>query len=93
MSKFIFFEFRCQKCAQKFSDLVKPDVQEAPCPECGEIGKRVLSTGKGMFSDGMDTDMGTDYDRWERQNKQKVAQDKKFYKEHGADKKHHSVGS
>ncbi|MHC4649207.1 MAG: hypothetical protein ACYTBJ_27465 [Planctomycetota bacterium] len=42
---------------------------------------------------GLDPDFSTFGDKWAKKNKQKVEQDKKFYKDHGADKKHHSYGS
>jgi len=87
MSKFMYFDFRCTGCEHKFSDLVKPDVQETPCPECGEEAKRMISAPR------LSNDMESRENHWVKQNRQKTAQDKKFYADHGVDKKHHSYGS
>lgn len=87
------FEWRCHSCDTKFDALVKPDVKVHACPECGADSKRLISAGTRPFSNGRDPSMPTDYDRWERMNKQKQQQDKDFHKEHGSDKLHHSYGS
>jgi hypothetical protein len=73
--------------------MVKPDVLTVLCPICTTDSKRLFSSGRGTFGNGRDPDMPTDYDRWERTNRQKTKQDKEFHERHGVDKKHHSYGS
>lgn len=84
MAKYMFFDFRCVDCEQKFDDLVKPDVQQAPCPNCSGIGKRLVSAPRldpkmGLDPEGNPT-MG---DRWAKIRKQRALIEKKHYKEHG----------
>jgi len=86
------FDFRCPGCGV-FEGFVKPDVRETPCPNCSTASTRLISAPRLDPKMGLDPDNPTAYDRWERVNKQKVAQDRAFYKEHGSDKKHHSYGS
>lgn len=87
MAKFMYFDFRCTDCKHKFEDFVKPDVNP-PCPECkSEQTTRACSAVR------LSNDMESRENHWVKMNKQKTAQDKKFYKEHGTDKKHHSYGS
>lgn len=87
------YEWRCKACTTKYDALVKMDVYDHACPECGAESERLISAGTRPFGNGRDPDMSSDYDRWQKQNKQKQAIDKKFYKDHGTDKKHHSYGS
>ena len=87
------YEWRCKRCETKYDALAKMDCYEHACPECGADSKRLISPGSRPFGSGKDPDMPTDYARWERQNKQKQAVDKKFHENHGTDKKHHSYGS
>jgi hypothetical protein len=42
---------------------------------------------------GTDPDFKSFGDKWVKTRRQKTEQDRKFYKEHGADKLHHSYGS
>jgi putative FmdB family regulatory protein len=91
MSKFMYFDFRCLTCEHRFEDFVKPDVNP-PCPECQSATDRLISTPR-IELGGMDADFPSAYDKWEKTNKQKTAIDRKFFKEHGEDKKHHSYGS
>jgi len=84
MAKFMFFDFRCQTCQQVFEDFVKPDVNP-PCPKCEGPSKRLVSAGQDPIM--------IDSDRWVKMTKQKSTQDKKFFDNHGVDKKHHSYGS
>lgn len=89
MAKFMSFNFRCKDsaCDHVFTDLVKPDVRTASCPECGHEAKRLIGAPT------LDPKLESRHNIWVKQNRQKIAQDKKFYKEHGVDKKHHSYGS
>ena len=87
------YEWRCLSCELKYSTLAKSDVKVGTCPECGADSKRLISAPNFDPKMGLDPDFKKASAEWERKNKQKVAQDKKFYKEHGADKKHHSYGS
>jgi putative FmdB family regulatory protein len=43
MSKLTYYDFLCPHCQTAFDDLVKPDVYQAECPECGEQAKRTVS--------------------------------------------------
>ena len=84
MAKFILFGFRCTDCSAQFDDMVKPDVHEATCPECGAVGKRLVSAPRldpkmGLDPEGNPT-MG---DRWAKIRKQRAQIEKKHYKEHG----------
>lgn len=91
MSKFIYFDFRCKVCDHKFEDFVKPDANPS-CPKCSGNTTRLISAPR-LGGNGCDPSMPTAYAKWERINKQKTAEDKKFYERHGVDKKHHSYGS
>ena len=44
MSKLTFFDFVCSECAHKFEEMVQPDIQQAPCPQCGQNAVRQIST-------------------------------------------------
>lgn len=79
------FDFDCTQCGMTFQDFVKPDVHYAPCPKCEGLADRLISAPR--------LDFGITGDKWKRTNAKKVAEDKKFFKEHGVDKKHHSYGS
>lgn len=92
MSKYIVFDFRCRGCKAKFEGFVKPDVKTTSCPNCSCTADRLISTPTIGLS-GTDPDFPSSYDKWEKTQKQKRDNDKKFYKEHGVDKLHHSVGS
>lgn len=37
-------EFRCPECSHEHSELVRINVQEAPCPECGANSSQVFLT-------------------------------------------------
>ncbi|KKN23892.1 hypothetical protein LCGC14_0900340 [marine sediment metagenome] len=84
MSKFMFFDFRCQKCGEKFAGFVKPDIRITPC-NCGGEGRRLISSPTIALS-GTDPAFTTAYDKWARvqQNKRKI--DAKHYANHGEDK-------
>ena len=92
MSKFMFFDFRCTSCDKVIEEFVKPDVQETECPDCNGKTKRLASCAT-FVGNGLDPSMPTAYDKWAKANAKKTAEDKKFYADHGADKKHHSCGS
>lgn len=85
--KLILFDFRCKTCNLKFEGLVKQEVRVHPCPDCDSEAKRLISTPK------LDPKLESRHNIWVRQNAQKIRQDKKFYENHGVDKKHHSYGS
>ncbi len=91
MSKFMYFDFRCTECLHAFEGFVKPDVNPS-CPECSGVTKRLISAPR-VTLPGNDPSFPGAYDKWEKTRRQKADQDKKFYKEHGADKMHHSYGS
>jgi putative FmdB family regulatory protein len=91
MSKFMFFDFRCKTCDHIFEDFVKPDVTP-PCPKCDKETKRLISKPT-INLPGTDPDFPGEYSKWEKKRRAKAAEDKKFYDNHGVDKKHHSYGS
>lgn len=93
MSKLILYDWRCQSCEQKHEALEKSDVRTRDCPECGGEAIRLISAPRLDPKMGLDPDMPTAYDQWQKTNRQKVEQDKKFHENHGTDKKHHSYGS
>lgn len=84
MAKFMYFDFRCASCEDKFQMLVKPDVYETPCKACGTNAKRCISTPRVQLP-GNDPDFPGAWDKWTKQNKQKVAQDRKHFQDHGVD--------
>ena len=51
------YEFEC-KCGNKFEEIVKMNIKELKCPECGKIGKKIISNstfilkGSGWYTDG-----------------------------------------
>ena len=85
--KYITFDFRCTTCDLKFEQMVKQGIKQLPCPACGSDAKRLISTPT------LNPRMESRHNIWVKQNRQKINQDKKFYKDHGEDKKHHSCGS
>jgi putative FmdB family regulatory protein len=87
----MYFDFRCTECKHTFEDFVKPDAKP-PCPECSSTTKRLISAPT-IALPGTDPDFPGEYSKWEKKRRAKSAEDKKFYKEHGADKMHHSYGS
>lgn len=92
MSKLILFDFRCTDCESKFDALVSTATKSMQCPVCHGHAKRLISAPR-IAIKGTDPSFPKAYADWERKNKTKLKQDKKFYKEHGADKLHHSYGS
>ena len=91
LSKFMYFDFRCNDCSHTFEDLVKPDVNPS-CPKCEGETKRLISAPT-ISLPGTDPGFPGEYEKWEKKRRKKAAEDKKFYDNHGADKKHHSYGS
>ena len=87
MAKFMFFDFRCTNCGTIFEDFVKPDVHERPCSECSSSAKRCIST-PAISLPGNDPDFPGAWDKWAKQNKQKVAQDRDHFQKHGVDPSH-----
>lgn len=84
MSKFMFFDFRCSNCGLKFEEMVKPDVRQAPCPDCTSVGERLVSCPR------LDPKMGLDPvgnptmgDKWAKIRKERAQIEKRHYKEHG----------
>ncbi len=92
MSKFMFFDFRCEDCDKVIEEFVKPDVHVTECPDCKGKTARLISAVR-FQNDGKDPSLPGAYDKWQKVNAQKTAQDKAFYERHGVDKKHHSYGS
>ena len=92
MSKFTLYDFRCPQCGLKFEGFVKPDVRIAPCPKCDVPAARLISAPT-LKIPGNDPAFPGEYDKWEKKRRKKAAEDKKFYDNHGVDKKHHSYGS
>lgn len=86
--KLILFDFRCKSCGLKFEDMVKPDVFEAPCPDCGTAGVRLISCPRLDPRMGLDPDFPTAYDNWAKRQTIKAKTDRAHYKEHGDDRKH-----
>ena len=93
MSKLILYDWRCQSCNTKFEALEKMVTVGRDCPECGGVAKRLISAPRLDPRMGLDPSNPTAAAKWERTNKQKTEQDKKFFRDHGVDKKHHSYGS
>jgi len=92
VSKFTYYDFRCETCKTKWQTLVKPDVYTIPCVACGKPAKRLISAPT-ISLPGTDPAFPGAYDKWEKKQRTKQAEDKKFHDEHGSDKKHHSYGS
>lgn len=83
MSKFMFFDFRCEVCDHVFEDFVKPSVTPQ-CPECNGRTARLISAPRIALS-GTDPAFPGAYDKWERTQKQKREIEKKHYDNHGTD--------
>lgn len=84
--KLILYDFRCTSCTSVFDDMVKSDVFEAICPECGETGTRLVSRPRldprlGVDADGFPT-MG---DKWARTRVQRKKVEERREREHGPD--------
>lgn len=74
MAKFLFFDFRCQSevCKHKFTDMVKPDVFQAACPECGGESKRLISAPRLDPRLGLDPEsFPTMGDKWAKKHRQR----------------------
>ena len=77
MSKFILFDFECEK-GHLFEELVKPDVHALECPTCGKQAKRLVSAGHldilgmGIYSNSFPTIA----DKWAKMQYQKSRTDK-----------------
>lgn len=87
MSKFTLYDFRCTSCNTVFEDMVKPSEYSAPCPDCGEAGKRLISAPR------LDPRMGLDPvgnptmgDKWAKVREQRARIEKAHYKEHGTNR-------
>ncbi len=85
MSKFMYFDFRCESCGNVAEAFVKPDVKTMSCPNCGGSTKRMISSPTIALS-GTDPAFTTAYDKWERVQKNKRKIDSKHYADHGYDK-------
>lgn len=91
MSKLILYDWRCPTHG-RFERLAKSSEQSIECDECGQASVRLISAPRIALS-GTDPDFPRAYAKWDKTRKQKETQDKKFYADHGTDKKHHSYGS
>lgn len=92
MAKYLFFDFRCPECNLKSEHFVKPEIKEIECPKCTGLAVRCISAPT-IRLPGTDPDFPRAYDQWEKKQRAKTAEDKRFHKNHGVDKKHHSYGS
>lgn len=84
MSKFILYEWRCEDCGTKFSDLAKPEVQSVTHEGCGGTAPRVLSSGHIDPRLGVDPDgFPTMADKWARTHRQRAKVEEKKARDHG----------
>ena len=84
MSKLIYFDFRCHN-GHKMTLFVKSDVKVATCG-CGAPARRILSAAKIDCGGGRDPDFPTAYDAWEKRQRGKVQDEKKWLTETGEDR-------
>lgn len=78
-------DFRCQ-VGHVHDALVKSDVKQQVCPECGDIAERVFLKAPSMdwSSMAMGASAGPEFiDRFEKSRKQRREQEKKHKAEHG----------
>jgi putative FmdB family regulatory protein len=86
MSKLILYDFECPQCGAITEDMVKSDVRQTPCPECGSAANRLISTPR------FDPRMGLDPEgnptmaaRWAKVRKDRAKLEARHHKEHGTD--------
>lgn len=84
MSKLIYFDFRCE-AGHKFTLLVRPNVQQTVC-DCLEPAHRILSAATINCGGGTDPDFPTAYSKWEKSQRGKRADEKKWFDNHGEDR-------
>ena len=87
MSKSIYHTFRCdgEDCGIKFEELVSPSVTLTICTTCSSEAHRIMSAPGFNLGNGLDPAFPTAYDKWEKTQAQKRANEKKHYAEHGSD--------
>lgn len=71
------FDFHCTLCDKSFERLVESDIRRQPCPQCTALAKRVISPVRLDWRMGVDTDMPTMADKWERIHRQAAKQESK----------------
>lgn len=74
MSKLMLFDFQCPHCDLVFEKLVHPDSKVAPCPSCSLQAARIVSPVRLDWRMGVDSDMPTMADKWERMHRQAAKQ-------------------
>lgn len=85
MSKLILYDFECQQCTHTFDDLVKSDVYQAPCPQCGHNATRLISTPRLDPRLGIDPAFPTMGDRWAKVREERARHEARRERDHGPD--------
>lgn len=68
--KLLMFDFECDK-GHQFEDLVKSDVEELNCPECGSNAKRQISVVRLDWRNmGLDPGFPSAQDKWAKAQEQ-----------------------
>lgn len=85
MSKLIIFEFRCSDCNTVFTELVRPDVYAASCPDCEGTGNRIVSAARidwQAFAKGPNASEPA-VDKWDKMRRKKMEIEQQKLKDHG----------
>lgn len=87
MSKLMPFDWRCTsaQCGIRFEEWSTPDKHEHSCPECGTLGKRLVSAPRFPISMGVDPALPTMADKWQRMHEKGRKVDERRSEEHGPD--------
>ncbi len=83
MSKFILFDFECPS-GHRFEELVKPDMRQAPCPECGESAQRQISAVRiDKLAMAVNGDSPTAVDYFDKVHRERRAIEERHHANHG----------
>ena len=69
--KLLMFDFECRGCGVIFEDLIPSTENTAKCPECGDLGNRLIASPRLDWRMGADPEFATMGDKWARMQKQR----------------------
>lgn len=82
----ILHDYKCSDCDLVFEELVKSDVYQIPCPECGATAERVLLCPPRIDWLNMGAQASASpeaIDRWDRLHREQAKIEKAYKQEHG----------
>lgn len=86
VSKLLMFDWRCQDCNTVFEGLAKSSETTRDCKACGGNAKRIISPVRLDWRMGVDSDMPTMADRWERMHREgRKIEEERYKRDNGPD--------